>query len=222
MEAKISKRQLLEIHPFTATLAENSQKFYGMIWKHGGDFASTVHSAEPVKVRLINGWQDLTSEKLNIVVCNFLYDKEIGSNRTWKELERITGLRREQLVYGSCVLLLIAVLRHNSLTIVHATVVLTVPAVCTLMMLNSDQTEGVRFWMQYWVVYGLMTALGRVLKRSNHDAHDTPDTNWMEIMFFAACLLPSTHLLDVIIACFSPLLNSIKLKFEEYNYCYVS
>lgn len=44
LEAKISKRQLLEIHPFTATLAENSQKFYGMIWKHGGDFASTVHS----------------------------------------------------------------------------------------------------------------------------------------------------------------------------------
>ncbi|KAK5966767.1 hypothetical protein GCK32_020684, partial [Trichostrongylus colubriformis] len=37
---------------------------------------------EQVKVRLINGWQDVTWEKVNIVVCNFLYDKKSDHYKT--------------------------------------------------------------------------------------------------------------------------------------------
>ncbi|KAK6019478.1 hypothetical protein OSTOST_14884, partial [Ostertagia ostertagi] len=120
---------------------------------------------EQVKVRLINSWNDVTWEKINIVVCNFLYDRRSEHYRTWKELERIAGIRREHLFYGICFVVFLAILRQNPLVVIHSVVVLGFPAVCTIVVLDDGHLEGARFWMEYWIVYALITSLGRAFKR---------------------------------------------------------
>ncbi|PIO62399.1 hypothetical protein TELCIR_16041 [Teladorsagia circumcincta] len=85
--------------------------------------ANCIIDQEHVKVRLINSWNDVTWEKINIVVCNFLYDRRGEHYRTWKELERIAGIRREHLFYGICFAIFVAILRQNPLVVIHSVVV---------------------------------------------------------------------------------------------------
>ncbi|WKX98675.1 hypothetical protein Q1695_013956 [Nippostrongylus brasiliensis] len=169
----------------------------------------------PIKVRLINGWHDFTSEKINIVVCNFLYDKTSRSHKMWKELETITGFRREHLFYALCAIFCYLLIQGNSLPVVYSLVVLVFPAVCTLLALNDQQLEGAIFWLKYWVVYAMITTLGKVVKRPPPESNDL---SWMEIVFFAVCLIPSTYLVDIMISSISPILllqeGPVKKNFE--------
>ncbi|WKX98674.1 hypothetical protein Q1695_013956 [Nippostrongylus brasiliensis] len=184
----------------------------------------------PIKVRLINGWHDFTSEKINIVVCNFLYDKtryfaklanylNTQNRFRWKELETITGFRREHLFYALCAIFCYLLIQGNSLPVVYSLVVLVFPAVCTLLALNDQQLEGAIFWLKYWVVYAMITTLGKVVKRPPPESNDL---SWMEIVFFAVCLIPSTYLVDIMISSISPILVSLQEKFEQYNFHYVT
>ncbi|KAK6043987.1 hypothetical protein COOONC_18508, partial [Cooperia oncophora] len=78
---------------------------------------------EQVKVRLINSWNDVTWEKINIVVCNFLYDRRSERHKTWKELEKVAGIRREHLFYGMCFVIFAVLFRQNPLVVMHSVVV---------------------------------------------------------------------------------------------------
>ncbi|KIH55290.1 hypothetical protein ANCDUO_14557, partial [Ancylostoma duodenale] len=82
-----------------------------------------------------------------------------------KELEHITGLRREKLFYAASCLLFVLLLRQNALSVVHSLIVLLFPATCTLVILSSGEYEKSQFWLRYWVVYALMTTLSRTFKR---------------------------------------------------------
>ncbi|KJH53441.1 hypothetical protein DICVIV_00379 [Dictyocaulus viviparus] len=176
-------------------------------------------TSQIVKVRLINSWQDVTFDKINIVICNYLYDRKSGNHQVWKELERVTKLRRENLFYGMWCVGLALIIHNDSLTTLYCMLVLVFPAICSIIVLSSEDMHGVQFWLQYWTVYGMITSIGKSLKRSSHEASDT---SWIEIVFFAACLLPGTYLLDFIFSCITPVFNTLRLKFEEYNYHYVS
>uniref|UniRef100_A0A7I4YF56 Transmembrane protein n=1 Tax=Haemonchus contortus TaxID=6289 RepID=A0A7I4YF56_HAECO len=177
------------------------------------------NSEEPVKVRLINGWHDVTWEKINIVVCNFLYDRKTEHHKRWKELEQIVGIRREHLFCGACLVFIAAVLRQNPLVVMHSLAVLAFPAICTIVVLEDENMEGAKFWMKYWIVYGLTTSIGRAFKRSSTENHDI---TWLDVIFFTACLLSSTYLVDAIVAFIMPLVHNLRVKFEEYNYHHVS
>ncbi|KAK6011668.1 hypothetical protein OSTOST_23239 [Ostertagia ostertagi] len=174
---------------------------------------------EPVKERLIKGWQDFTGENINIVVHNFLYDEKIEQCERWKRLERASGLRREYFFYGICFFIFLVILRHDPLVVVHTLVVLICPAVCTMLVLSEERLEGARFWLEYWIVYAVMTTLGRAFKRQTAEYHDM---SWMEVIFFTACLIPATYLTDFVFGCIMPIFHKIRHKFEEYNYHYVS
>uniref|UniRef100_A0A7I4Y7N6 Transmembrane protein n=1 Tax=Haemonchus contortus TaxID=6289 RepID=A0A7I4Y7N6_HAECO len=180
---------------------------------------SAESTQPPVKVRLINGWQDFTGENINTVVCNFLYDENSEHYERWQKVETISGLRREHFFYGMCFALFVMVVRQDPLAIMHSFVVLIGPAICTVLVLNDEQLEGARYWLQYWIVYAVITLLGRIFKRP---PDDYSDLSWMEVIFFAACLIPASYLPDFIIACIMPLFNKAKLTFDEYNYQYVS
>ncbi|VDO86231.1 unnamed protein product [Haemonchus placei] len=123
----------------------------------------------PVKVRLINGWQDFTGENINTVVCNFLYDENSEHYERWQKVETISGLRREHFFYGMCFALFVMVVRQDPLAIMHSFVVLIGPAICTVLVLNDEQLEGARYWLQYWIVYAVITTLGRISKRFDLD-----------------------------------------------------
>ncbi|KAK5974767.1 hypothetical protein GCK32_021674, partial [Trichostrongylus colubriformis] len=97
--------------------------------------------------------------------------------------------------------------------------VLIFPAACTIVALDDEQLEVARFWMEYWIAYGVITTLGRAVRRH---ATDSSEMSWVEVMFFSACLIPATFLVDIVISCVRPAFNNVRLKFEEYNYRYVS
>ncbi|KAE9416267.1 hypothetical protein Angca_000914 [Angiostrongylus cantonensis] len=177
----------------------------------------TTMTTQPVKVRLINGWQDVTFEKMNIVICNYLYDHQSANHQMWKELEKITTLRREYLFYGMCCAVSALFFRNDLLTLLYCVVALVLPAICTIVALSTENLEGARFWLEYWAIYGLITSVGKTLK-----SHGTNDTSWIEVVFFAACLLPGTCLINVVFSCIMPTFNNLRLKFEEYNYYFVS
>ncbi|PIO68031.1 hypothetical protein TELCIR_10198, partial [Teladorsagia circumcincta] len=122
-------------------------------------------ACEPVKERLIKGWQDFTGENINIVVRNFLYDDKNEQYERWRKLEKVSGLRREYFFYGVCFLVFLVILRQDPLVVVHSLVVLICPAVCTMLVLSEERLDGARFWLEYWIVYAVMTTLGRAFKR---------------------------------------------------------
>ncbi|KAK5971735.1 hypothetical protein GCK32_013105 [Trichostrongylus colubriformis] len=199
----------------------SSQKTPSFLERIRSALSPSIESAyDPPRERLINGWQDVTGENINIVICNFLYDEKSEQNERWKRLEKFSGVRREYFFYGMCFIIFIATLCQDPLTVVHSLVVLIWPAMCTMWVLNDARVEaGARFWLQYWIVYAIITSLGRAFKRSSEDSNDL---SWMEIIFFTACLIPATYLSDFVLACILPIFNKIRTKFDEYNYHYVS
>ncbi|VDL83577.1 unnamed protein product [Nippostrongylus brasiliensis] len=165
---KINRKEQLIVRGSTGYHADSPEKkSKSFIERLYAALISPLSDTEPhpIKVRLINGWHDFTSEKINIVVCNFLYDKTSRSHKMWKELETITGFRREHLFYALCAIFCYLLIQGNSLPVVYSLVVLVFPAVCTLLALNDQQLEGAIFWLKYWVVYAMITTLGRVVKR---------------------------------------------------------
>ncbi|KAK6046689.1 hypothetical protein COOONC_15806, partial [Cooperia oncophora] len=82
--------------------------------------------------------------------------------------------------------------------------VLLCPAVCTILVLSDERLDGARFWLEYWIVYAVITSLGRAFKRPSEDNNDL---SWMEVVFFTACLIPATYLTDFVIACIMPLIQ---------------
>ncbi|VDM53999.1 unnamed protein product [Angiostrongylus costaricensis] len=129
--------------------------------------SQTTMTAQPVKVRLINGWQDVTFDKMNIVICNYLYDHQSANHQMWKELERITTLRREYLFYAMCCAVSALLFRNDLLTLLYCVVALVFPAICTIVVLSTENLEGARLWLEYWAIYGLITSVGKTLKREH-------------------------------------------------------
>ncbi|CAJ0598568.1 unnamed protein product [Cylicocyclus nassatus] len=188
-----------------------------------GNERSFDNGMKPVKVRLINGWQDLTSDRLNILVCNFLYDREAAHYRILRELEHATGIRRERIVYVTFLVIFALLIYQNALTILHSLIVLIFPAACTLMLLSTEDVANAQFWLRYWTVYALVTVFSRILlKRTNHE---NGDVSWLELIFFMICLIPGTFLLDFVFTFIMPFFNAMKAKIEEYNFqlaCYLN
>ncbi|KAK6049016.1 hypothetical protein COOONC_13479 [Cooperia oncophora] len=65
-----------------------------------------------------------------------------------------------------CFIIFLIILRRDPLAVVYCSVVLLCPAVCTILVLSDERLDGARFWLEYWIVYAVITSLGRAFKRS--------------------------------------------------------
>ncbi|CAD6192102.1 unnamed protein product [Caenorhabditis auriculariae] len=199
-------------------------------------YIAPTTEAQPVReaqrMQLINCWADVEPRKLNIIICNYLYDENAHSGRSamWAEMERATSMRRESILYTGIAAVFLVLLAQDAVGMVLVLMTLLFPAAATILALLppsaqaapapmhpseiSERMQTLTFLMRYWTIYGIFLTLEKAVE----SLIKCGEMRLVRLIFLSLCLLPHLPLLDFVFSIVLSIVKRLRSFFEQYNY----
>uniref|UniRef100_A0A1I7UQH8 Receptor expression-enhancing protein n=1 Tax=Caenorhabditis tropicalis TaxID=1561998 RepID=A0A1I7UQH8_9PELO len=135
------------------------------------------------KKHLMTSWDDVDFVKLNMLVCNILYEQN-SYEPLITEIERVVGRRREHCFYGVLSAAVVLILLHDAIGAMTAFMTLIIPTFMTVTAISSSlEKEYQDFSIRYWTVYAVFVTIESFLSSLIQW-----DLRLFRLIFMSSCL----------------------------------